>query len=111
MEKEKILEASRRDNKNKDYAEFENENKAVKFSAIGIVILSSIYFAMEIFIKGKTNYGWYSIIALYNSIFYGYKAIKDKKKLHIFNGVVWGIVSIILIIIYIQDIFATSNIL
>ena len=111
MEKEKILEASRKDNKNKDYAEMENENRAVKYAAIGIVLLSTIYFIMEIAIKGKTNYGWYSIIAIYNAIFYGYKAIKDKKKLHIVNGMIWAILAIGLITMYIKDIFTTSNIL
>ena len=111
MEKEKILEASRNENKQRDLAQIENENKAVKFSAISIVILSTIYFCMEIFVKGKTNYGWYSIIALYNSVFYGYKAIKDKSKLHIFNGIIWTIVTIIITVVYIKDIFATSNIL
>ncbi len=111
MEKEKILEASRKDNKNKDYADMENENKAVRCATIGIILISTIFFIMEIVVKGKTNYGLYSILAIYNSIFYGYKAIKDKKKLHMFNGVIWGIVAIILIVIYIKDIFATSTIL
>ena len=111
MEKEKILEASRKDNKNKDVAKIENENKAVKFAAIGIVLLSTIYFTMDIFIKGKTNYGFYSIIALYNSIFYGYTAIKTKKKINIINALIWTVLAIMLIIVYIKNIFETSEIM
>ena len=111
MEKEEILEASRNDNKKKDLAGIEVETNAVKWSAFAVVILSTIYFAMEIMVKGKTNYGWYSIIALYNAVFYGYKAIKDKKKLHIFNTIIWAVVAIILIVVYVKDIFTTSTIL
>lgn len=111
MEKEKILEASRNDNQKKDLAEIENENTAVKYSAFAMIVLATVYFCMEIFIKGKTNYALYSIIALYSAVFYGYKAIKDRKKLHIFNCVIWGIVTIILTVLYIKDIFATSTIL
>lgn len=111
MEKEKILEASRNENQKKDLARIENQTKAVKYAAFGVVILATIYFCMEIFIKGKTNYGWYSIIALYCSIFYGYEAIKDKKKVLIFSSIIWTIVTIILVVSYIKDIFATSTIL
>ena len=111
MDKEKILEASRKDNQNKDYAEIENNNKATEYATIGIIILSSIYFIMELSIKGKVNYVWYSILAVFNSIFFGYKAIKEKKKQHIFYVVVWGIAAIILVAIFIKGIFATSTIL
>ena len=111
MKKEDILKASRDENKKKDLAEIEIENKAVKFAAIGMVLLVTIYFCMEIFVKGETNYGWYSMIALYNAILYGYKALNDKKKIHIFNAIIWLAVTILCVIQCIQNIFATSTIL
>ena len=111
MKKEEILEASRSENKKKDLANIENENRAVKYAAFAVVILATLYFCIEIFVKGKTNYGWYSIIALYNGVFYGYKSIKDKKKIHILNTVLWTILAIGFIAMYLKNIFETQNIL
>ena len=39
--------------------EIEVENKAVKLGALGILLLTTLYYCMEIFIKGQTNYGLY----------------------------------------------------
>lgn len=77
MKKEEILEASRNENKNKDFAEIETDKKAIRFGALGVLILSTVYFCMGIFLKGETNYGWYSIISLYCPITYGYKVVKE----------------------------------
>lgn len=111
MNKDEILEASREENNNKDLAEIEIENKAVKFGALSMLILSTIYFCLEIFIKGETNYGWYSIISFYCTILYGYKALKDKKTIHIINFIIWLLVSVITIYKAIRNIYLTSAIL
>ena len=111
MNKEEILEASRSENKNKDYAEIEIENKGVKLAALCTLILATVYFCLEIFVKGETNYGWYSIIALYSAIMYGYKGIKCKKKINIVSAVLWGILAVAFICINIKEVFATSTIL
>ncbi len=99
MKKEEILEMSRKENKKKDLAVIEIENKAVKIAALSMIILTTIYFCLEIIVQGKTNYGWYSIIALYCAIIYGYKGIKTKNKLEIFCMIVWGLIAIPLTII------------
>ena len=83
MKREEILEKSRRENKNRDLAEIEIQTKAVKLAALGLLILSTIYFVLEIVFNNKTNYGWYSMIALYCAIAYGYKGIKMKKRISI----------------------------
>ena len=111
MKKEDILEASRKENNKKDLALIETEHKGTIIAAISILILSTVYFCLEIFVKGETNYGWYSIIALYCAIVYGYRGIKAHKKLSIFTSIIWLIVSFIMIYSYISNIFATSNIL
>lgn len=112
MKKEEILEASRNENKNKDLAEMENESKAARIASIGIILLATVYFVMEIFVKGETNYGWYSIIALFNAILYGYKTIKgEKKPIYIINVLLWGFAAITLITLYITKIYQTSNIM
>jgi len=104
MKKEEILEMSRKENQNKDLVRIQIENKAVKFAALSIVILATVYFCMEIFIQGKTNYGWYSIISLYCAIFFGYKGFKDHKKVNLIAGLAWTLCTIGFIISYMNDI-------
>jgi len=101
MKKEEILEMIRKENRNRDLVEVQIENKAVKYGAIGIVILSTIYFCMEIYIQARTNYGWYSIIALYCAIVYGYKGIKTKRKFPIVCSMIWLVCAIGFIYSYI----------
>lgn len=102
MKREEILEKSRKENKNKDMYEIEIENKAVKLAAIIMIILATIYYCYEIFSGKGENYSYYSLIAVYCAILFGYKAIKLKRrrKLHIFCSLIWSIVTIITIIKY-----------
>ena len=111
MKKEEVLKASRKENKNKDFASIEIENKAVKIAALATVILACVYYCAGIFITGESNYGWYSIIALYCSVVYGYKGIKSKNKFEIFCGVIWLIVAILGTYSYIDKLIETSEII
>ena len=56
MKKEEILEMSRKENKKKDLAVIEIENKAVKIAALSMIIITTIYFCLEIIVQGKINY-------------------------------------------------------
>ena len=111
MKKEEILEKSRKENNKKDLAVIEIENKGVKISALSIIVLATVYYCLEIFIKGETNYAYYSIVALYCAIFYGYKALKIKKGFYIFCSIIWFIVTVLCVYSDIKDIIATSTIL
>lgn len=111
MKKEEILEKSRKENKDKDYAAIEVENKATKIAALAIVILASIYYISGIVITGNDNKGWYSIIAIFCAILYGYKGIKLHKKFDIVVGIIWLIVSILLIVSYMHSLITGSTIL
>ena len=111
MKKEEILEKSRNENKKKDFVAIEIENQAVKIAALSVVILASVYYVAGIVITGIDNKGWYSIIALYCAIVFGYKGIKMHNKLNIFTGCIWLIVSIILIVSYMHTLITTSTIM
>ena len=104
MKKEDILKMSREENQNKDFYEIEIENKAVKIGALGILLLTTIYFCLEIFINDNTNYGWYSIISLYCALVYGYKGIKIKKGFSIICSIIWMFTSIMFIYTTISNI-------
>lgn len=102
MNRDEILEASKRENKNKDVYEIEVERKGASFAAISMVLLAFVFFTYEL-ISGKgTNPALYSIITIYNAVLYGYKAFKIEKnrKLCFFNSVIWSILTIMLILDY-----------
>ena len=111
MKKEEILEASRKENKKKDLAVVDGERKAGLLAAISILILATVYYILGIATTGKTNYGWYSIIALYCTIFYGYKGIKFKNKFEIFVAIVWLLGTILTVYSYISDMINSSTII
>lgn len=111
MEKEEILNMSKEENKKKDYYELELDTKATKLGAILMLFLTLIFFALEIFITGKTNYGLYGLIAIFNAGTYSYKAIKTKTKLSIFTAILWTLFTCICIYGYITNLIETSTIL
>ncbi len=102
MKKEEILAMSRKENKNKDIYEIEVENKGCKIAVICMLILICIYYCYEIITGKGQNYTLYSLISIYCTILYGYKAIKleKRRKLHTFCAVLWGLMTIILILQY-----------
>ena len=102
MKKEEILEKSRNENKNKDMYAIEVESKACKYAALALIILATIYYCFEIFTGKGSNPAFYSMISLYCSIVYGAKALKIEKhrKLNTTSAIIWGILTIMLIVQY-----------
>ena len=102
MKKEEILEMSRKENKNKDIYETQVEAKGCTYASLTMVILATVYYCYEIFTGKGQNYSFYSIIALYCFVLYGYKAIKIEKRrsLHIFVSIIWGLTTVLSIIQY-----------
>ena len=102
MKKEEILEASKKENKNKDLVTLKESYKGATYAAIAMVILAGIYFAYEIFQGKGTNYALYSLICMYNAVLNGWLAIKTKecRVLRIVNFIIWGLLTIMLILGY-----------
>ena len=102
MKKEEILEASRKENKNRDIYEKEVENKAGTNALVAMIVLTFIYFTYEIMSGKGTNYALYSLLTLYNTVFYGGKAIKleTRRKLNAFTAIIWGLLTVTLILGY-----------
>lgn len=100
-------------NKKKDPKEIEFENKAVNCAAIAVLFLAFIFFVLEIAITGKTNYGLYAIITIFNGALYLYKSIKSEKnrKLNITSAVLWLLLTGICIYGYIDHLIEISEIL
>lgn len=102
MKKEEILEKSKKENKNKDMYAVEVEAKGANYAGITMLLLAFIYFTFEIFSGRGSNPAFYSIITVYNAVLFGYKAIKIKnhRKLNTFTSVVWGLLTMMLILDY-----------
>ncbi len=102
MNKEEILEASKKENKNKDIYCKEVEAKGATWAAVCMLILAAVYFCYEIFTGKGTNPALYSIISLYNTILFGYKAIKIKEHrgLNALTSIIWGLLTLMLVLVY-----------
>ncbi len=102
MNKEEILEASKKENKNKDIYCKEVEAKGATWAAVCMLILASVYFIFEIMSGKGTNPALYSIIAIYDTVLFGYKAIKveEKRGLNAFTSIIWGLLTITLVLEY-----------
>ena len=102
MKKEEILKKAKEENKNKDYASIEISNKGAYIAGLSMVILAAVYFTYEIITGKGTNYALYSLLAIYNTVLYGYQVIKSKERrtLHIITAVIWGLLTIGLVVSY-----------
>ena len=85
----------------KNYEEIEIQNKAVKAGSIGVLALCTIFYLLEVVLLKVQNYGWYSIIALYCTIVYGYKAFKMPKKYNWFLSFIWFLATIACVFNYV----------
>ena len=102
MKKEEILQASKKENKNKDMHAIQVEAKGATYASITMLILAFIYYSYELFTGKGSNPALYSIITVYSTVLYGYKSIKlkVKRKLYVFNSIVWGLLTVMLILHY-----------
>lgn len=103
MNKEEILQASRKENKNKDIYELEVINKGQR---IGGLIAISVAFALllleRVILDIGTNYGYFCIIMSAGAGLWIYKAVKLKRKHEILLAVLWsamGIYSAVMVIL------------
>ncbi len=102
MKKEEILEASKKENKKKDIYEIEMERKGAVIAAVAMVLLAGFYYCYEIMSGKGSNPALYSMVTLYCTIVYGFKAIKVEKgrKLNAFTAITWCALTIILVLSY-----------
>ncbi|MBP5280667.1 MAG: hypothetical protein J6Z03_09295 [Erysipelotrichaceae bacterium] len=102
MEKDKILENSRLENKGRDFYAMEVEADACKIASLVMVVLAFIYYSYEIFTGKGSNPAFYSLIAVFNAVMFGYKAIKIKERraLSAVTSGVWALLTVLLVLSY-----------
>ena len=102
MKKEEILEASKKQNKKKDEYEIEIDRRGTRVGGLFALILATIYYCYEI-ISGKgSNPALYSIITSFCAGTYLYVGLRVErnKKTNLFAGIIWFILTIMLVISY-----------
>ena len=102
MKKEEILEANKKDNQKKDVYEMEIDSKACRLASIAMFCVAFILLVYEMAIDKGINPAFYSFLAIFNAVAYGYKAYKLEKNrgLNLFISIVWGIMTITLLLEY-----------
>lgn len=102
MKKEEILSANKEDNKKKDVYEMEVDAKGCRLASMVMFCLAFILLIYEMAVNDVINPAFYSFLAIFNAVAYGYKACKLEKdrKLNLFISISWGIVTIALLLVY-----------
>ena len=95
----------------KSLEELEVENRAVNYGAIGVLLLTLIFYILEIVLTGKTSNGFYALIAIFSGIIYLYRGIKLMRNSYIVLGILWFLLTGLCVYKYISDLIATSAIL
>ena len=111
MNKEEILAMSREENGGKDLEALETNVTAFKIGSILGIIVNAILFISEILICGTYNLGLWAILLATNAGSYLYNGIKLKRKILIIAGVIWAVLTVMILFSTIQIFFAASTIL
>ncbi len=111
MNKEEILEMSRKENKEQDLYELHVSEKSATIGALIGVLICAVLFVSEIFICGNPNFSLWSIIAGINAGVGIYKGIKLRKTSTLATGIMYAVVAALMLAYSIYNLFTTSTIL
>jgi hypothetical protein len=95
VDKEKILEMSRKENKNKDIAELDVEKKANNIAVIVGSIFALILILLQAVTKNGVNYGIAAIVEIMCAVSSCYKYLCLKRKKHLLLAIYFILISII----------------
>lgn len=96
MEKDQILEKSRKENKNQDIYEKEILKEGRNIGAATAGILATIFFVIQILTGGGINYGLYAVVFSIPAAAFTVKAFRMKKKHEIFIAAIYIIFVLLL---------------
>ena len=100
MNKDEILAASRKENKNADMAELELARGAQRVAGITSVMVAFALLAAEFLVLGEKCYGYLLIVFASNMALWIYRAAKGRKKTDIFLALLWTAMTVYTVVIY-----------
>lgn len=111
MNKEEILEKSRKENKNQDVFEKEILKEGGNIGAMTAAILATVFFVIQIFVGGGMNYGLYAVVFSIPAAGFVVKAIRLKRRHEIIVAAIYIIATLLFSAAHIYNLITTSAIL
>lgn len=111
MNKNEVLEKSRKEHKNLDLYEQEVPQMAGNTAAIIAAVLATIFYVIQILVGLGENYGLYAIVASVPATGYLIKAIQMRQRKDIVAAIIFIIVAVFFSVIHINHLITTSTIL
>lgn len=111
MERDKILELSRKENKNQDVFEKEVVVLGNSYACICAGILATIFFVIQIFTGGGMNYGLYAIVFSMPMAGFWVKYIKMHRKHELFVAIGYTAFVILLSASHIYNLISASAVM
>lgn len=111
MNKDEILEKSRRENKNQDIYEKEVIKSSNNIGVVVAAILAAVFFIMQVLLGEGQNYGLYAILFSIPACNFVMKAIRLKRKHEIALAVFYVFATIAFSIAHIYELISISKVL
>lgn len=111
MDKEKILELSRKENKNQDIYEKEVLVLGNRYSCICAAILATVFFVIQIFVGGGMNYGLYAVVFSMPMAEFWVKYVKLRRRHELIVALIYTVGVALFSAGYIFDLISKSAVL
>ncbi len=96
MNREEILEKSRRENKNQDVYEQEVMKQANAWSAFVMVVLALVFWLAQIYSGGGINYGFWALVFASNMTNFWVKYVRLRRRHELIFAVAYTIVVLLM---------------
>lgn len=111
MNREEVLAASRKGNKNQDIYEKDVIARGNQYACLASGILATLFFVIQIFTGGGMNYGLYAIVFSMPMAGFWYKFIRLGRKHELFLAIGYTVMVCLLSAVYIHELITASAIL
>lgn len=111
MDKQEILERSRKENKNKDIYEQEILKQGNSAANFVMIVLATVFFVVQIFAGGGSNYGIYAIVFSGSMATFWVKWFKLRRKYELIMAFLYTIVVIAFSAAHVCRLITNSTIL
>ncbi|MDU5335799.1 DUF6442 family protein [Enterococcus sp.] len=103
MKKEEILAKSRDENRKNDPYQAEIQRRSSSFSGVVVVFLSTILFVIQLVMDRGFNFGLYAVAFAYGATDFLVRYFYLRRRRELLFGVIYLVVTIILIILHIAQ--------
>ena len=111
MNREEILEKSRKENKNQDVYENEVIIQGNRYACIAAAVLATIFFVIQIFTGGGMNYGLYAVVFAMPMAGFWLKYSKLRKKHELLVAICYTVGVVLFSAAHIYELISASAIL